>query len=248
MSRDDRSSALTPLHALRRRIAACACIGGGIPVAAARSRVAGGRRGSGAPIPACPRGANAVSAGSLVRRGIAAVCVAVVLALPNAASALTSDREQPIEIEADSAEADDAKGITIYRGDVIITQGTLRITGDQVTIHYEDGNEFTKMITLGTPARFRQLPDGKEDVEQNYQHARASRMEYYKQKDTIVLLGNAVYGQGGDSVAADRIDYDSKNSRMKARTVPAASTAKPDGGAPSKGRVRITIQPKKKAN
>ena len=56
----------------------------------------------------------------------------------------------------------------------------------------------------------------------NYQRARASRMEYYKEKDTIVLLGNAVYGQGGDKVAADRIDYDSKNSRMKARTMTAS--------------------------
>ena len=65
------------------------------------------------------------------------------------ASALSTDREEPIEIEADSAEADDLKGITIYRGDVIITQGTLRITGSQVTIHYSKGNDFEKMITLG---------------------------------------------------------------------------------------------------
>jgi lipopolysaccharide export system protein LptA len=137
--------------------------------------------------------------------------------------------------------------VTIYRGDVIITQGTLRITGDQVTIHYEAGNEFTKMVTLGTPARFRQLPDGKKDAEGNYQNARASRMEYYKQKDTIVLLGNAVYGQGGDKVAADRIDYDSKNSRMKARTMTASKKKKSGSGKPKKrSRVRITIQPKKK--
>jgi lipopolysaccharide export system protein LptA len=172
----------------------------------------------------------------------------VLLALPVASPALTSDREQPIEIEADSAEADDAKGVTIYKGDVIITQGTLRIMGDQVTIHYEAGNDFTKMVTLGTPARFRQLPDGKEDAEGNYQTARASRMEYYKQKDTIVLLGNAIYGQGGDKVAADRIDYDSKNSRMKARTVTASKEKKADGAPAKKSRVRITIQPKKKSN
>ena len=182
--------------------------------------------------------------------------LAAVLALPllalfaaAPAPALTTDREQPIEIEADSAEADDAKGVTIYKGDVIITQGTLRITGDQVTIHYDSGNDFTKMVTLGNPARFRQLPDGKKDQESNYQRARASRMEYYKAKDTIVLLGNAVYGQGGDKVAADRIDYDSRNSRMKATTVTAAKKPKDGKGKPArKGRVRITIQPKKKKN
>jgi lipopolysaccharide export system protein LptA len=168
------------------------------------------------------------------------------LAAPGA-RALTTDREQPIEIEADSADADDAKKITIYKGDVVITQGTLRITGEHVTIRYDANGDFSELISLGTPARFRQLPDGKPDAEQNYQRARASRMEYYKDKDTIVLLGNAIYGQGGDQVAADRIDYDSKNSRMKARTVTAGAKKDPAAGTPpQKGRVRITIQPKKK--
>ena len=180
------------------------------------------------------------------------LAASLVLALlcASAALALSSDREEPIEIEADSAEADDAKGITIYKGDVIITQGTLRITGEHVTIHYGEGNSFTKMVTLGNPARFRQLPDGKADKEANYQRARASRMEYYKDTDTIVLLGNAVYGQGGDQVAADRIDYDSRNSRMKARTMTASSKDKGAEKQPEqrKGRVRITIQPKKKSD
>lgn len=176
----------------------------------------------------------------------------MVLALGAApgAHALTTDREQPIEIEADSAEADDAKRITIYKGDVVITQGTLRITGEHVTIRYDDNGNFTELISLGvpgTPARFRQLPDGKADTEENYQRARASRMEYYKEKDTIVLLGNAIYGEGRNQVAADRIDYDSKTSQMKARTMTA--DANKDAGSkdqPRKGRVRITIQPKSK--
>jgi len=180
---------------------------------------------------------------------LAAVLAAVLCAaVPwRAALALASDREQPIEIEADSAEADDAKKITIYKGDVIIDQGTLRITGDHVTIHYNERGDFTKLIALGNPARFRQLPDGEADEEKNYQRARASRMEYFKESDTIVLLGNAVYGQGGDRVAADRIDYDSRNSRMKARTMTASKDEKKPGAEPEKkSRVRITIQPKKK--
>lgn len=178
---------------------------------------------------------------------LAATLVAALLA-PAAALALSSDREQPIQIEADSAEADDAKRITIYKGDVIITQGTLRITGDHVTIYYDANGDFTEMITLGNPARFHQLPDGKPDADANYQRARASRMEYYKSDDTIVLLGNAVYGQGGDRVAADRIDYDSRNSRMKARTLTASKDEKPADGKPAtRSRVRITIQPKKKS-
>ena len=133
----------------------------------------------------------------------------------------------------------------MYRGDVIIVQGTLRITGAKVTIHSDANGDFEKMVTLGKPARFRQLPDGEEDREENYQTATASRMEYFKEKDLIVLLGNAVYGQGGDRVAADRIEYDSKHSRMVAKSVKATKTPKSKDPARTKrNRVRITIKPK----
>jgi lipopolysaccharide export system protein LptA len=185
--------------------------------------------------------------------GKAAFAAALILALAMfwapASQALSSDRDQNIEIEADSAEADDEKGLAIYKGDVVIVQGTLKITGDHVTIHYDNNGNFIKMITLGRPANFSQLPDGKKDTPANYQRAKASRMEYYKATDTIVLLGNAVYGQGGDRIAADRIDYDSRNSRMKARTMTASAKKKGSESKTKKpGRVRITIKPKKKSN
>jgi lipopolysaccharide export system protein LptA len=147
------------------------------------------------------------------------------------ASALSTDRDEAINIEADRAEADNARRVTTYYGDVIISQGTLKITGDTVTIEYDDQNRVTKLVSEGAPARFRQLPDGKSDVPMNYQVAQASR----------VLLGKAVYGQGGDQVAADRIVYDSVKSQMKAESSAAAGS---EGGRTS-SRVRIKIEPKK---
>ena len=48
------------------------------------------------------------------------------LALGSAGAwALPSDREQPIRVQADTAELDDKQGVAVYRGDVVITQGTL---------------------------------------------------------------------------------------------------------------------------
>lgn len=163
------------------------------------------------------------------------------LFLSQGAMALSTDRDQPINIEADRAEADHGKRITTYYGDVIITQGTLKISGDTVTIEYDDQDRLTKLVSEGSPAKFRQLPDGKSDVPTNYQVAQASRMEYYAGEDLIVLLGEAVYGQGGDQVAADRIVYDSIRSRLKAESSAAAGS---DGEQPS-SRVRIKIEPKK---
>lgn len=53
--------------------------------------------------------------------------------IPAIALALPSDREQPINIEADHAQLDDETGVTQYKGDAILTQGTLRIEGDVIT-------------------------------------------------------------------------------------------------------------------
>jgi len=160
------------------------------------------------------------------------------------AQALSTDREQPIVIEAQAAEADNRTQVTVYRGDVVITQGTLTITGDTVWIHYDDANAITKAVSVGKPAKFRQLGDGKTD----YMTADAERMEYHADKDTIYLLGNARYGEGKDKITAQRIVYDSRQGRVKAGAPPA--TGQPGdaatGSSDKPGRVRITITPKKK--
>ena len=161
------------------------------------------------------------------------------------AFALSTDRDQPLNIEADSAEADNARRVTIYKGDVVITQGTLRIRGDTVTAYYDEAFDLTRLISVGRPASFRQLPDGETD----YRTAKARRMEYYAGEDLIILLGDARYGKGADRVSADRIIYDSLNARVKAETDPSLATTEPDSeGSTSTGRVKITIVPKKKTS
>ncbi len=172
--------------------------------------------------------------------------LAAILCLPVNSSGLSTDRQKDIEIEADSAVIDDTKQHTIYTGDVVIIQGSLRITGEKVTINYDDNSDFVKLESVGKPARFRQLPDGKKDIDSNYQVAHADRMEYFKKKDLIVLLGNAVYGEGGSKVAADRIEYNSRTSRMIARSVKAKTKTKSTTNKKKKSRVRIIIPAKKK--
>lgn len=163
---------------------------------------------------------------------------------PAIGQALSTDREKPIVIEAAAAEADNRTQITVYRGDVVITQGSLRITGDTVWIHYDDSHSITKAISVGKPAKFRQLPDGNQD----YTTADAERMEYHADKDLILLLGNARYGEGKDKISAPRIVYDSRRGRVKAGAQPSdgQSGESAAGESDKSDRVRITITPKKK--
>ena len=199
-----------------------------------------------APPPVQRRQRRLVPAGASRRRLALAALLALVAPLP--ALALSSDRDQPIEIEADRAEADDARRVTIYRGNVIIVQGSLRIQGDTVWIHYDEHDDLTKLVSEGRQAHFRQLPDGETD----YRIAYGDRLEYYKGDDLIVMLGNAKYGQGSDQIKAERIVYDSRLARMKAdagSTAVAGGSGGSGGGEPAAGgRVRIKIVPKKKAD
>ena len=169
---------------------------------------------------------------------------ALLLAGATPAHALSTDSEQPISILADAAEHDDATRITIYRGNVVIDQGSLHIVGDTVTVNFDAHDQVTKITTVGTPAHFRQLPDGDTD----YRKAWANQMEYFPEQDLIMLSGKARYEKAGNRVQADRLVYDSLNARFKALTdAPAASADEGDQAAGKKPeRVRIQIKPKKK--
>lgn len=173
--------------------------------------------------------------------GTVLATLAIALVASNVAQGRSSDRDEPIVIEAGAAEVDNRAQVTVYRGDVIITQGTLRITGDTVWIHYDDANTITKAVSVGKPAKFRQLPDDKED----YMTAHADRMEYHANQDLILLLGNARYGEGKDKITAQRIVYDSRRGRVKAGVNPDGGEVADDASQQS-DRVRITITPKKK--
>ncbi|HHH44996.1 MAG TPA: lipopolysaccharide transport periplasmic protein LptA [Gammaproteobacteria bacterium] len=155
-------------------------------------------------------------------------CALLALSLiPASGWALSSDREQPMLIEADRAELDDTKGISIYRGNVKVTQGTLVLTGELMTV-YNQGNDVEKVIMEGKPATYKQRPDNKDqDV-----RARAQHMEYFTNPEKIVLTGQAEVDQAGDVLRSERIVYDVPTDRVN------AGTDQPNE------RVRITIQPR----
>ena len=69
--------------------------------------------------------------------------------------ALESDKEQPIELAADSVDIDESKGMSIYRGDVDLRQGSMHLRADVVTVH-QNNRKPTKIIAEGRPVKFQQ--------------------------------------------------------------------------------------------
>lgn len=161
--------------------------------------------------------------------------LAIAILMPSLALALPSDREKPISIEADHAQLDDREGVTQYKGDAILTQGTLRITGDIITFFYDENKQLTKAVAEGKRATYEQVHQpGEKPV-----RAKALKMEYYADRQKIYLIGDGYVWQGGDEFTGNYIEYDIARNVVSANSKPVTV----DGETQKKGRVHIIIQP-----
>ncbi len=151
--------------------------------------------------------------------------------LPGAALALSTDRDQPVHIEADRGELDDVKGVTIYEGRVVVTQGSIKITGDRVVLYYDDKRDISRAEAVGKPATYQQLSDGETEPLK----ARALRMDYQVKDGVIDLYDDASVLQSGNSLFGNRITYDTVNERVKASR-----------SGSGEDRVRVILTPKAK--
>ncbi len=124
---------------------------------------------------------------------------------------LASDREQSITIHSDTAERNEGKGTTTYAGNVVMQQGSMRIDASKVII-YNNKNKVTKIVALGEPVRYQQKPNEQDGLV----IAEARRLEYNIRKETLHLIDNASLQQEGTSLSGNRIDYDVKQSVVKA--------------------------------
>jgi len=169
----------------------------------------------------------------------------VPLLAPGLALGLAGDSEQPIEIEADFAELDDERGVTVYRGNVVVVQGSLRLTGDKLIVNFTEEQELENAFLEGDPARFKQRPDGQEvDTE-----GEALQIEYHQQESLLYLIENAKLNQGDKLLTGHRITYDTERSILTARKARDSEAPSPGAGdSPTRERIRIVIPPKKKSD
>lgn len=145
--------------------------------------------------------------------------------------ARADDRDQPIHITADTAELNDKTGISIYRGDVVMIQGTTTLTGDVVTIHTQDG-EVNKVISVGELATYEETTDDGEEI-----YAEAEEMIYNRLESKIDLFRRAKVTEEDNIFRSEHIRYFIEEELIEA-------------GSPSVGnqkkRVNMTIIPDSK--
>ncbi len=148
-----------------------------------------------------------------------------------------ADKNKPIEIEADTVTVNDAKKVSVYTGNVIVTQGTLLIKADKLVVR-EDESGFQHSSSYGTPTTFKQKREGKDE----YMEGAAQRIEYDGRMDKVQLYTKAWVKKGEDIVHGDYIMYDA-NAEYSEVIGGGPKSATP---ATPSGRVKAIIQPKNK--
>ena len=157
-------------------------------------------------------------------------------AIATAAHALSTDRDQKINIDADFCGYDEQAGTAVCTGKVIVTQGSIRMTGDRLRMYRGEDKQLDRAVLEGKPATFQQRSDdGRNDMS-----GHAKTIERYEQKNLLILIEEAQATRGDESIAAPRIEYDTEQHRLTAQ-----GDAKADAAQPG-SRVRIVWPPNKK--
>jgi lipopolysaccharide export system protein LptA len=139
---------------------------------------------------------------------ILVMCLSVV---GTPALALESDADQAITIDSDTATYDDAAEISTYTGNVVSTQGSIRVESDKLVVYLKKGDA-EKLIFVGKPAKFKQTPSqGGEDIK-----GEALTGEYYPKQKLLVLIDQASVTQGNAMYTSQLIEYDIKSALVKA--------------------------------
>ena len=172
-----------------------------------------------------------------LRGWLSAACTVVLLIAAIAAGnarAEKTDREKPINLEADRVTVDDAKQIATFVGKVVLTQGTLIIRGDRMEVRQDDQG-FKNGTTWGNLAYFKQ----KRESYDEYIEGWAERIEYDGRSDKMQMFNQALMKKGGDEVRGNYISYDAATEFFQVTGGTKTATG-------TNGRVRAVLQPKPK--
>ena len=164
---------------------------------------------------------------------LAGICCAAVLV--GTTHAEQADRSKPIHLESDRMRVDDAHKTSVFEGKVVMTQGTLSIRADKITVH-QDKDGYQYGTAIGHPATFRQKRDGAD----GYIEGEADRIEYDGKNERVEFFNHArLLREPADEVRGNYISYDARTEYF---TVTGSGATSAGGG--TEGRVHAVIQPR----
>lgn len=170
-----------------------------------------------------------------MRRRRDAIAVAIALAAMSAfpARAEKADREKPTQVEANRMTSDEARRISIFEGNVVLTKGTMQLKAERIVVR-QDADGFQYASATGSPVRFRQKTDPRDGAEGVWIEGEAGRVEIDEKNERVELRESARVTRDKDEVRGSYILYDQRSEFFS------VTSGKDEPGS----RVRAVIQPK----
>jgi lipopolysaccharide export system protein LptA len=147
------------------------------------------------------------------------------------AQAKQTDKNQPININANAFAGSQDSGKITFTGSVTMDQGSFHADGAKATGYTDpnDTSQWQRVVLTGSPAHFRQTQDNGTLV-----HGQALTIDYKVSENTVVLTGDAgVVQEGRGEFHGNQLVYNTDSGEIQG--TPAAG-----------GRVHITLQPRSK--
>ncbi|SIT06447.1 lipopolysaccharide transport periplasmic protein LptA [Paracoccus saliphilus] len=130
---------------------------------------------------------------------------------------LQADVSAPVEVAADSLSVEQDNGRAVFTGNVVIGQGEMRLSAQEVTVEYADAKQ----------SRIKSLhAKGKVTLVSGEDAAEAEEASYDVEAGNVTLIGDVVMTRGNNVLTGDQMQVDL-----------ATGTARVDG------RVRSVLQP-----
>jgi len=130
---------------------------------------------------------------------------------------IRADTSAEVQVSADSLTVDQTDGSAVFSGDVVVTQGEMRLAAAQVRVEYaSDGQREIKQL----------LASGGVTLVSGGDAVQADSAEYSILDGTIEMIGNVLLSQGGNVLSSERL------------TVNLVT-----GSATATGRVQTTLRP-----
>jgi len=166
-----------------------------------------------------------------------AAALAVTALAPHVVHAEKADKDKPTEIESNRMMSDDARQMTIFEGEVVLTKGTLVVHAHRIVVR-QGPDGFQHVTATGNPVRFRQKTDAKNGEAGSWIDGQAQRVELDEREDKVELFDNARVTRDKDVVRGNYIFLDERSGFFSV----SGGTDKPQG------RVRAVLQPKTPAH
>ncbi len=104
--------------------------------------------------------------------------------------------KKPVVIEADTLRYDKKAQIAIYEGNVVVKSEDFELFSEQLKIFLDENGDIKKIVAIG-------------DVhfQKGNRKGKSNRAEYYRDKNLIILKGNAELQQDNNVIEGDEIVY-----------------------------------------